>query len=61
MWNFLGKKSVISVPKLLLLLIAKSVRSAENSKGTIKSHLTKTNRLSEMHLHKWNGGKNLVY
>lgn len=52
---------MISVPKLLLLLIAKSVRSAENSKATIKNHLTKTNRLSEIHLHKRNRGKIFVY
>lgn len=61
MWNFLEKKSVIFVPKLFLLLIARSVQSTDNSKGTIKSDLTKTNGLSEIHLHKWDGWKIFFY
>lgn len=42
------------MPKLFVLPIARSVTSAETNKGTVKSDLTKTDRLSEIHLHKWN-------
>lgn len=45
---------VISMPKVFVLPIARSVTSAETNKGTVKSDLTKTDRLSEIHLHKWN-------
>lgn len=56
--QFSGKKVFNFCAKVVA---ARSVRSAENSKGTIKSRLTKTNRLSKNHLHKWNGGKIFVY